>query len=323
MSKKEGLIEFGSGATAGLIADLCSHPLDTIRARLQSGVFVIGENKVKNNKIIENVINKPKIYRNTFHAIYNVAKNEGIKGLYSGFSSVGLLTVPAHAIYFYTYERSKRIFDEMKIGEKDLKEYPNTTYFVSGFIAEMFGALVWTPMDLMKQRLQIMSNTAKKPSLIELANSIMKTDGFFGMFRGFTAGILVYGPFVGVYFTVYENYKKILKKRLNLVNDSDMSLINCFIGGGIAGSSAALITNPLDVVKTKLQITNKNDPNAYRSLTQAIIGTYKTNGIKGFGLGLTARILWCGPSCAITIAAYEKVKVLYSSLFSNNNNIVN
>lgn len=60
----------------------------------------------------------------------------------------GTLTIPAHALYFTGYESSKRFLGR-HLGEGSV------TNFLSGFWADVMGSLIWTPMDVIKQRLQV------------------------------------------------------------------------------------------------------------------------------------------------------------------------
>merc|ERR1711991_1053788 len=78
----------------------------------------------------------------TFDAISKGVQREGIRSLYSGFGVVSLATIPAHALYFGGYENTKRYLSN---GRKD-EEIPSWVHFSAGFVADICGALLWTPM---------------------------------------------------------------------------------------------------------------------------------------------------------------------------------
>lgn len=56
-------------------------------------------------------------------------------------------------------------------------------------------------------------------------------------------------PFTAIHFPVYESCKKLLN-----TGEEDEGLPVQMMAGGMAGGVAALLTNPLDVVKTRLQV---------------------------------------------------------------------
>ena len=55
-------------------------------------------------------------------------------------------------------------------------------------------------------------------------------------------------PFTAVHFSTYEATKKFLAE-----SEEDEGLLVQCVAGGLAGGLAAAVTNPLDVVKTRLQ----------------------------------------------------------------------
>lgn len=82
-----------------------------------------------------------------------------------------------------------------------------------------------------------------------------------------------------------------------------------FIAGAVAGCLTTIITNPLDVVRTRLQtqhltnatteqITNSVAEKLNTSMVSAIKDVYQCEGIRGFARGMTMRtIQWTWMSC--------------------------
>jgi hypothetical protein len=78
-----------------------------------------------------------------------------------------------------------------------------------------------------------------------------------------------------------------------------------------------MVTTPMDVIKTRLQvqskkitINNNNINTIYSNSFDAIKKIFKQEGIKAFVRGIPVRILWIAPGSAITMAVYEKVKLI-------------
>ncbi len=80
------------------------------------------------------------------------------------------------------------------------------------------------------------------------------------------------------------------------------------ISGIGAGLTAALCTNPLDVVRARLQVLNHHGDGAtIRSTSGAL---WRREGVRGFFRGVTARMFHTAQSSLLMITAYETVKRL-------------
>ncbi|CAN1292711.1 Nicotinamide adenine dinucleotide transporter 1, chloroplastic [Linum perenne] len=81
---------------------------------------------------------------------------------------------------------------------------------------------------------------------------ILRKEGVPGMYRGLAATVLALLPNWAVYFTVYEQ----LKAFLSSTDESHLSLGANMIAASGAGVTTTLFTNPLWVVKTRLQVSH-------------------------------------------------------------------
>lgn len=57
-----------------------------------------------------------------------------------------------------------------------------------------------------------------------------------------------------------------------------------------------------DVIKTRMQVQSQTSADRYRNIMDAISRMLREEGVRAFGKGMTARILWIAPNTAITIA---------------------
>lgn len=112
---------------------------------------------------------------------------------------------------------------------------------------------------------------------------------------------MTYGPFVGFYFVFYEQSKVVFKKVLGKTSDKDLPFFTYLISGGFSGGLSAALTCPLDVIKTRIQVQDKSSATAYKGVTDAFRSIVQKEGLSAFWKGLSARIFWIAPSCAITI----------------------
>ena len=83
-----------SGATAGVIADVLTHPFSTVKTILQ----VQGAARSSSN-----VINKGPI-----SALFTIVKAEGFRPLYKGVGIVVVAAAPSQALYFGGYETVRK-----------------------------------------------------------------------------------------------------------------------------------------------------------------------------------------------------------------------
>ncbi len=175
---------------------------------------------------------------------------------------VAVCTVPAHALYYTTYETIKKRFSFAK-GES------TSVHFVAGMFAEVVGATLWCPMDVVKQRVMIQVSHVTGPHLYypvrnsyEIFFDILRTDGFFGLYRGFGAALVTYAPFMGIYFATYEQLKSLSllhlqEKTGREPTSQDIPFFYHLCGAATAGAFAAAVSCPLDVVKTRIQVRRR------------------------------------------------------------------
>ncbi|ETV64893.1 hypothetical protein H257_18289 [Aphanomyces astaci] len=86
-----------------------------------------------------------------------------------------------------------------------------------------------------------------------------------------------------------------------------------FILAGCSNLSAAFITNPIDVLKTRMQLEGELPPHAPRRYGGFVAGGHtilRSEGWRGFYKGLTASLMRDGFYSGIRLGAYEPVKEL-------------
>ena len=95
----------------------------------------------------------------------------------------------------------------------------------------------------MKQRMQLCNSV----SVLQTFRNIMREEGFRGLYRSYPITVSMNIPFASCVVCCNENLKTVVCpwERQN-------SYIWYFVCAGISGGLAGLMTNPLDVVKTRL-----------------------------------------------------------------------
>lgn len=286
-------------ATAGLISRTICHPMDTIKAKLQSAEGFI--------------------LKGFTDTIVKTIREEGVGGLYRGLGAVVVGGVPGVCVYLTTYDACK----DRLIQVKTIEKYPFITYFTSGIIAEAVCCILFVPVDVVKERLQTQSlqNHAKYKGSLDAITTIIREEGFKGIYKGYNATLLSYGPFSALYFYFYEMSKSYVQLKKKDKNYKDLNFNENLICSALAGSSASFITNPLDLAKLRFQVQRNNNNNnlsnheyRYKGLFDAMSHEYKLRGLRGLFRGSLARILFHTPSTAITMALYEECKKIWMTI---------
>ncbi|KAJ6768703.1 NICOTINAMIDE ADENINE DINUCLEOTIDE TRANSPORTER 1 CHLOROPLASTIC [Salix koriyanagi] len=143
-------------------------------------------------------------------------------------------------------------------GEASYKRSPRelVCHAGAGASAGAIAATFMCPLDVIKTRLQVHGlppGSGQGGSIIiSSLQHIVKTEGFKGLYRGLSPTILALLPNWAVYFATYEQLKGILS---NVSGDSQLSVSANMVAAAGAGAATAIATNPLWVVKTRLQVS--------------------------------------------------------------------
>lgn len=184
---------------------------------------------------------------------------------------------------------------------------------MSGVTARICAVTVVSPIELVRTKMQAQRQTYAQ--IMQFVRNVIALQGIWGLWRGLRPTILRDVPFSGIYWPIYEYLK------LNLGNRSQPSFSRSFLAGVLAGSVAAVVTTPFDVVKTHEQVefgerviftdSPARDlgrrPGTYSRLT----AIYRTHGVRGLFAGCGPRLLKVAPACAIMISTFEYSKSFF------------
>ena len=240
-----------AGAVAGTTEHTAMFPLDTIKTRMQTAVVAPNRRGVGTATGRASVSFFRHATASVGVAASSVIRTEGVAGLYRGVAAVGIGVGPAHAVYFATYERMKRA-----LGGDQKGEHNPLAHALAGSCATVVGDAVQTPVDTVKQRLQM----AHSPyaGVWDCVRGTVRSQGFGALYRSYPTTLAMNVPFTAIHFTAYESAKIALGKHAWFRGGRDGELDEetfaaQFAAGGLAGGLASAATNPLDVVKTRMQ----------------------------------------------------------------------
>ncbi|GLJ37368.1 hypothetical protein SUGI_0758320 [Cryptomeria japonica] len=273
-----------AGSVAGMVEHTAMFPVDTLKTRMQMLASSGGS-----------------AHSGVGKAFMCIVKSEGALGLYRGIGAMGLGAGPAHAVYFSVYEVCKE-----KLGGNRHGHHP-FAHAMSGVLATIGSDAVFTPMDVVKQRLQLRSSPYR--GVVDCIKRIMKEEGFRAFYASYRTTVVMNAPFTAVHFATYEAVKKVLMK-FSPENASEEHLLAHVIAGGAAGALASAVTTPLDVVKTRLQCQGVCGAERFTSssILNAAQKIVTKEGPAALMKGLKPRMLFHAPAAAICWSTYEASK---------------
>ncbi len=276
--KKISFVNYISGALTGSVVRTLLHPLDTVKTKMQ--VF----------KVQVSVDGSPNRSGSLSTVILDTLKKEGVRGFYRGLGVNLLGGAPAAGVYYYSYERFKEALLKLFDVEESL-----AVGLVSGVCAEVVSCVLWVPIEVVKERLQVMStlNTYHYKGNRDAIQQILKTEGVRSMYRGYGATILAFGPFAGISLATYDKLKFMCgfdKQQIGFTESLGLS--------SVSGVIASVLTHPIDVVKVRLQVqraeavswTNGQSRFGYRNTFHGLRKMISDEGMQGVFKGLSARL---------------------------------
>ncbi|WCJ27986.1 Mitochondrial substrate carrier family protein [Euphorbia peplus] len=276
-----------AGSIAGSVEHMAMFPIDTLKTRMQ---IIGGSNCLPQSFGVR-------------QAFGSILKLEGPAGLYRGIAAMGLGAGPSHAVYFSVYEFCKEILSR---GVPD----NSVAHAVSGVFATVASDAVLTPMDMVKQRLQLDGSPYR--GVGDCVRRVLMEEGVGAFYKSYRTTVVMNAPFTAVYFAAYEAAKKALME-VSPESVGEERFVVHATAGAAAGGLAAGLTTPLDVVKTQLQCQGVCGCHRYSSssIGNVVKSILKRDGYRGIMRGWMPRMLFHAPAAAISWSTYEAAKSFF------------
>ncbi|XP_026768961.3 electrogenic aspartate/glutamate antiporter SLC25A12, mitochondrial isoform X1 [Pangasianodon hypophthalmus] len=130
--------------------------------------------------------------------------------------------------------------------------------FTLGSIAGATGATAVYPIDLVKTRMQNQRSTGSfvgelmYKNSFDCAKKVLRYEGFFGFYRGLLPQLIGVAPEKAIKLTVNDFVRDKFTDK-----DDTIPLAAEVLAGGCAGGSQVIFTNPLEIVKIRLQVAGE------------------------------------------------------------------
>ncbi|XP_058395421.1 solute carrier family 25 member 44 isoform X3 [Diceros bicornis minor] len=202
------------------------------------------------------------LYHGTFDAFIKILRADGVTGLYRGFL-VNTFTLISGQCYVTTYELTRKFV-------ADYSQSNTVKSLVAGGSASLVAQSITVPIDVVSQhlmmqrkgekmgRFQVRGNSGGQGVVAfgqtkDIIRQILRADGLRGFYRGYVASLLTYIPNSAVWWPFYHFYAEQLSY---LCPKECPHIVFQAISGPLAAATASILTNPMDVIRTRVQKQN-------------------------------------------------------------------
>ncbi|GJQ80273.1 hypothetical protein Trydic_g18699, partial [Trypoxylus dichotomus] len=251
-------LDFIAGCLGGCAGVVVGHPLDTIKVHLQT-------QNLKNPQ-----------YTGAYQCFKSLVAKDGIRGLYRGISSPLAGVAGINAIIFGVYGNTQRYQND-----------PNAiaSCAIAGAAAGLSQSFLTGPMELIKIRMQVSNDTR---SISHIARAIYHREGIRGLFKGLNITIVRELPAMSSYFVTYECLTR-------TSDNSPVSTATMLVAGGLAGVVSWIISYPVDIIKSRLQMDGVDGQRVYKNSLDCLKKGIATEGYGFLARGLTPAVVRAFP----------------------------
>ncbi|CDW60066.1 mitochondrial thiamine pyrophosphate carrier [Trichuris trichiura] len=287
-----------AGCASGVFARALSQPFDVLKIRFQLQLEPIRRASEKSK------------YRGVWQAFSTIVKEEGVSSLWKGHVPAQGLSILFTLVQFVSYEflteQSYRRIPSV-IGQERYDQLPIN--FLCGATAGTLATVASLPLDVVRTRLVAQGEPKFYKHTRHAAYSILRSDGFRGLYRGFVPTVLQVAPYTGFVFLFYDF-------ALNLWND--------VLPSSLKNRSSALIC-PLDLLKKRLQVIGFEQARSsfgktgrYSGFLHCIVRIIAEEGFSSFYKGFAPTMLKAAVVSSSGFLCYEQacyfLKVFHQSM---------
>ncbi|KAL4883013.1 mitochondrial carrier domain-containing protein [Aspergillus karnatakaensis] len=181
-------------------------------------------------------------------------------------------------------------------------------HFALGSIAGAFGAFMVYPIDLVKTRMQNQRSSRPGERLyknsLDCAKKVIRNEGFLGLYSGVIPQLIGVAPEKAIKLTVNDLVRGYFTNK----ETHKIKWGHEVLAGGTAGACQVIFTNPLEIVKIRLQVQGEIAKNVEGAPRRSALWIVKNLGLVGLYKGASACLLRDVPFSAIYFPTYSHLK---------------
>lgn len=168
-------------------------------------------------------------YNGMFQAGFSIWKEQGLRGLYTGYWSTLARDVPFAGLMVMFYEALKDMTEYSKrmwLSESNFRLSSSVEGLILGGLAGGFSAYLTTPLDVIKTRLQVQGSATRYNGWFDAIHSIWRVEGAKGLFRGSVPRITWYIPASALTFMAVEFLRDHFNEERDNSNTQEVSTLS-------------------------------------------------------------------------------------------------
>jgi len=169
--------------------------------------------------------------------------------------------------------------------------------FIGGGCGSVMSQCVIVPVDVVASRLQLQGSVGYKYQYkggFDAFRQVWRHEGLRGFYRGWGASVLTYAPFSAVWWSTYAVTKGFLYRKTGVIESSSgmqrgPDFLLQSMSGVVAAFSGVMFTNPMDVVKTRMQTKTGSSAAAEGGILKNLTTLVKEEGWMAMTKGASVR----------------------------------
>lgn len=290
------------GGISASIAKTCTGPIERVKLILQNQM---SHPKLKRNPELQ--------YKGITDCLTRVVKEEGFWALWRGNTVNILRYFPQQALNFAFKEKYQYIFCTTDPNASFFKKFGGNV--ASGGAAGATSLCFVYPQDFIRTRLGVdlgksygTNGSRQFGGMFDCARKIVKSDGVFGLYRGFGISITTCVILRGIQFGIYDTSK--------LFIGDDASLLTKFCFAQFSSVSGGMVCYPMDTIRRRMMMQSgktKADLQ-YRSSYDTFKKILGKEGYRGFYKGGLSNV-FKSVGVSIVLCMYDDLQKCFAQYY--------
>ena len=249
--------------------------------------------------------------------IQTIWREGGAKGFYRGWPPNVLFVMPEKAIKLTMNDLFKRALKDRGLGvNRSTGELTMAAEMVAGGMAGTVQVVATNPMELLQIQGATMADRIKRGELTAAISypRLVRELGVSGLYTGVLSTLARDIPFSMLYFSLYSQFKH------QLLHDATSNLaFKSFLAGSAAGTIAAALSCPMDVIKTRVHAAavpvrlgwSEFVTREVSMWREHAVGIVRKEGVGALFRGVVPRCVIVSPLFGVTMLFYEEMQQLW------------